>query len=129
MHQLLLVESESLLLWAMEKHLRKQGYAIFSSQTGEEALKVLQDKPLDLVVSNFPLPDMPGATILEEMHQRHSSVPVIAISSSPLTLREISNVETLVHIFLKKPFEMQVLGNLVKEVLSGQIDQEKAPGI
>jgi DNA-binding NtrC family response regulator len=79
---------------------------------------MLRDRLVDIVVSDFPLPDMPGITILEKISRLYPSLPIIAITTNQLTSQEIDHIEELVQTFLKKPFEIQRLEKIIKDILN-----------
>ena len=67
---LLLVDDEENILSSLRRLLRNQGYEIFTATGGEQALAMLEERPVDLVISDARMPGMDGATLLAEVQRR-----------------------------------------------------------
>ncbi len=66
----LLVDDEPLILSSLRRLLRNQPYDLLLAESGEQALQLLESRPVDLVVSDARMPNMDGAALLAEIHRR-----------------------------------------------------------
>jgi response regulator RpfG family c-di-GMP phosphodiesterase len=78
MIRILVVDDEPQIGSALRRLLRREGYAVETALTGEEALVKLQTFAADVVLSDFRMPGMTGAELLGRVKRSH-----------PLTLRII----------------------------------------
>ena len=79
----LIADDEPHMRRLMEFSLRKVGFARFLfAQNGLEALNVLENEPVDIVIMDQRMPEMNGLEVLSRMKSmpRLSSIPVIMIS-------------------------------------------------
>ncbi len=55
----------------------------FEASNGKEALKILNEKWLDLVLADYIMPDMDGLELLDEMQKNETfkSIPVVMITT------------------------------------------------
>ena len=67
---LLIVDDEVRILSALRRTLRREGYEIVTSETAEEALRILDERPVDAILSDHKMPGMSGAQFLEEAARR-----------------------------------------------------------
>lgn len=67
---ILCVDDEPSILSALKRVFRPQGYAMLTAGSGEEALTLLAQQPVDLVISDMRMPGMDGAQFLEQVFQR-----------------------------------------------------------
>ena len=58
--RVLLVDDEQALLESLRKVLSRRAMEVFTAQTGDEALKLLEDTPVDVVVLDISMPDLDG---------------------------------------------------------------------
>jgi CheY-like chemotaxis protein len=77
---LLLIEDEAITRTAMAESLRNSGEVVLEPANGEEALALLQDNPVKLVVMDFVLPGVDGLKLMDLIHQRRPKLPIILIS-------------------------------------------------
>ena len=104
MKRLLFVDDAPNVLDGLRRALRNMRgeWEMHFVESGEAALKVLEEKPFDVVVSDMRMPKMDGAQLLEEVKLRHPDVIRMVLSgqsSRSAVLRSLAPV----HQFLSKP--------------------------
>ena len=67
---LLVVDDEERILSALRRTLRREGYEIVTAETGEEALRILDERPVDAILTDQKMPGMSGAQFLAEAARR-----------------------------------------------------------
>jgi response regulator RpfG family c-di-GMP phosphodiesterase len=67
---LLVVDDEPRILSALSRSLRREGYELITSETVEEALRVLDSRPVDAVLSDQRMPGTSGLQFLAEAARR-----------------------------------------------------------
>ena len=67
----LLVDDEARVLSALERSLRREGWAIRTAESPREALRILEEDSVDLVLSDHKMPGMTGAQFLEMVRRRY----------------------------------------------------------
>ena len=68
--RLLCVDDEPNILSALRRLFRAEGYQITVANSGAEGLQVLENQPIDLVISDMRMPEMDGARFLQQVRQR-----------------------------------------------------------
>jgi response regulator RpfG family c-di-GMP phosphodiesterase len=63
---LLIVDDEARILSALRRALRREGYEIITAETAKEALRILDARPVDAILSDQKMPGMSGAQFLAE---------------------------------------------------------------
>lgn len=61
---LLIVDDEVRILSALRRSLRREGYRILTAETPREALRLLEDEEVDLILSDQKMPGMSGVDFL-----------------------------------------------------------------
>lgn len=64
--------------------LQRAGYTVVMASNGCEALDILQDQPVDLVISDLAMPEMDGLTLLEAIRadQRLRALQLVMLTAS-----------------------------------------------
>lgn len=94
---------------------------IHEAGNGRDALDILDDKWIDLVLADINMPIMTGTEMVDEMHRRHllSNIPVVIIS----TERSATRIEELkakgIRAYLRKPFTPENIKSVVEQILAG----------
>lgn len=89
MKSILLVEDSKFLRAANERFLVKAGFRVISINDGEEALRVAQEQPIDLILLDMLLPKLGGEQVLQTLKTNPATahIPVIVLSSLPRSNR------------------------------------------
>lgn len=80
MYKILIVEDEIDIRNLIEETMQKKGYVTFTAGDGYEALKILEDKEVDIIVSDIMMPHLDGLNLVREI-RKTSNVPVILLSA------------------------------------------------
>ncbi len=108
--QILFVDDEPLVLKGLQRSLRKmraEWNTAFASSS-KEALDILDQQPMDVIVSDLKMPEMDGMQLLTEVKNRHPHVVRIILSGHTeheVTLRSVQYA----HQNLTKPCDAEVL--------------------
>jgi len=107
MKTILLVDDDAPMRTVLSKSLARAGYHVIEAGDGKEALKLFNESPTDLVVTDLIMPETEGVEIISNLRRRHPPVSVIAISgggrNSPENYLAIAKALGAAEI-LAKPF-------------------------
>ena len=77
---LLIVDDEPQIRELLCIYLMKHGYTVSSAATSEETLRVVGEKPVDLVVLDIGLADEDGLSLLEQLKAKHPRLRVVMLT-------------------------------------------------
>jgi two-component system cell cycle sensor histidine kinase/response regulator CckA len=117
---ILLVEDEDPVRMFGARALRSKGYHVIEARNGEQAIELLNDASIDLLITDMVMPKADGAAVVSAARKKLPTVPVICISgyAQESVIREVESLENV--NFLAKPFSLRQLAGKVKEVLDKQ---------
>jgi DNA-binding NtrC family response regulator len=111
----LVVDDEEYVRNGLTRVLQDSGYTVFAAESGEEALQMLADHPIRLLISDNNMPGMSGLELFGEVRRRHPHVLRIMITGDAdpdLPVRSINEAE--VYRFIRKPWSNQDLRTIVR---------------
>jgi two-component system, OmpR family, alkaline phosphatase synthesis response regulator PhoP len=112
----LLVEDEENLASLVQAYLEQEGYQVLSVSTGEEALRVVGEQPVRLVVLDLNLPDVDGLEVCRRI-RLHSQVPVVMLTARDEEADRLAGLESGADDYIGKPFSPRELVARMKAVL------------
>lgn len=95
--------------------------AFATANNGNEALHVLEQQKIDLVLTDINMPEMDGAQLVKNMQGRESTrtLPVLVVSTDSTHARISSMLSLGAKGYVKKPFSPEVLREEIERVLGG----------
>ncbi len=118
-HTLLLVDDEENILKALRRLFARTGHEVLTAASGEEALGVLRERPVSLILSDQRMPGMTGAELLTKaLALRPEAVRVMLTGHSDLASAMDAINQGRVYRFLAKPWDDAGLLALVEEALA-----------
>ncbi len=103
-----MVEDERKLRELLRDYLERAGFSVFTTASGAEAIEVARSRPLDLVVLDLGLPDVPGDEVLRAVRAA-SDVPVLVLTARVGEEDRVHGLELGADDYVSKPFSPREL--------------------
>ena len=124
-YNILVVDDHEDLRLDLRDILKLEGYAVWTAANGKDALQVFHKREVDMVISDYEMPNMNGYTLLRFLRtqQRTARLPFILMSGgNPPSIEGDENF-----CFLKKPIIIEKLISRIKLIQSRpQNDSQRA---
>ena len=108
MKTLLIVEDDNNQRILYEKELTEDGYRVLLAGNGKEAVNIVEEENLDLVVLDINLPGIDGFEFLTSLRKK-SNVPVVIVSARESDEDKVLGLGIGADDFVTKPFSPKVL--------------------
>ncbi len=119
--KILLVDDDELILMTLEDYLKKEGYEIETSESGENAIKKLEkDSSYDLVITDLRMYGETGVDVFKKTKETNANTSVMIITgfgADSILFKEAMELQPCGHAF--KPFPQKELLEKVKICLDG----------
>jgi predicted regulator of Ras-like GTPase activity (Roadblock/LC7/MglB family)/DNA-binding response OmpR family regulator len=119
MKRVLVVDDEEDMLWMLQRNLNKgmREVEILAAKSAEEALALLNEMSVHLVITDINMPGMNGLDLLIEINNRFPGTGVIIMTAYPSNAYENKAMMSGSLRFIEKPFDIKVVRAIVEEVL------------
>ena len=120
MANILVIDDDELMLSFLKERLMYEGFNVLTAINGKQGMKLFNDKPVDLVITDIIMPGKIGFDIIAEMKRICPDIKIIAISGMGLgmieTCLKTAKFSGAEYTFAK-PFEISNLLTAVYELL------------
>lgn len=114
---ILIVEDDQELMGALTETLQLAGYNVKTAAHGEQAMAILGQNKVNLVVSDIQMPVMDGQSLLKKIKQQNISIPVMLMTAYGTIQQAVDAMRDGAVDYLVKPFEAEVLINMVSHYI------------
>lgn len=120
-HSLLVVEDKEELLQLMVRLLQRE-YNVHTAENGQEAIAVIENEDIDLVVSDVMMPVMDGIEFCKYVKNKLelSHIPVILLTAKSAEEDRAEAYEVGADAFISKPFNLAVLYARIRNLLKAK---------
>jgi DNA-binding response OmpR family regulator len=103
MYRILVCDDERDIVSALNIYLTGEGYQVLTAYSGREALEVLEQQSVDLVLMDIMMPEMDGLSAVTQLRE-HSNVPVIFLTAKSEDTDKILGLNIGADDYITKPF-------------------------
>lgn len=117
---ILLIDDEAVITEVTSQLLNELGYIIITAGSGEEAIKIYEQKhaDIDLVIIDMIMPGMSGGDTFDRIKAINPSVRAMLSSGYSLNDKAKVIMEKGVRVFLQKPYRLNDLAKKIREALA-----------
>ena len=108
MASILIVEDEKNMQDIISTYMRRGGHACLTADDGVDALMLLKNNPVDLMILDIMMPNMDGFTVCK-IAREMSSLPIILLTAKSAEEDKLKGYEYGADDYMTKPFSPRVL--------------------
>jgi len=117
MSMILIVDDEEGIRQVLSDCLRDEGYRVVLAEDGFQALRLLSEEPVELVILDVWLPNMGGIEVLQRIKAEYPEVEVVVISGHGNINLAVQAVKLGAFDFLEKPLSLEKTITVVQNAL------------
>jgi len=117
METILIVDDEKNYLVILEALLAPEGYEIITEDDALNALRLIRETDLDLVITDMKMPGMDGMELLEEAKKIDPGLPVIIMTAYGTIEMAVEAMKKRAYDYITKPFRNEELKLTIKKAL------------
>jgi signal transduction histidine kinase len=115
--KILIVDDEEIALKNLEHVMKKEGYEVVGTDSGKNALKLLDEYQFDVVLTDLRMEEVDGTQILKRCRELHPHTEVIMITGYASLESAINAMKEGAFYYIAKPFKLDEVRKVVKEAV------------
>lgn len=122
---ILIVDDDVNILELLQRHLQSWNYHVFKAISVKEAVTILRDTKIDLLITDLKMPELDGSELIKFVSEHYPKLPKLVVTGYPSVQDSLAAIKSGVVDYLTKPFTK----NELKSALDTSImtSEEKAP--
>ncbi|WP_455539383.1 response regulator transcription factor [Terrisporobacter sp.] len=129
MYNILVVDDDKEIVESIEIFLRNEGYNVYKAYNGMEALDILINKDVHLILMDIMMPKLDGIKATIKIREE-KNIPIILVSAKSEDADKIMGLNVGADDYITKPFNLleliaRVKSNLRRYVMLGTYDNKK----
>lgn len=123
-----MVDDEAPIRALIAKIVERGGHPVTVARDGEEAIARLSEEEFSVVVVDLMMPSVDGYAVIDFIRQRGGVRPAIIVitAGDSAAIRQLDG--SMVHSVVRKPFDIDVLGDLISAAAESMAEARKAAG-
>lgn len=111
----------NLITYTFEEH----NLEVMTAENGKAAITILENNPIDVIITDLLMPTMTGLALIREMKKRKSAIPIIIITAYGNTemIKEI--IAEGVFRLIEKPLDFDILVPIVQDAIENKKKNSK----
>jgi diguanylate cyclase (GGDEF)-like protein len=115
--RVLIVDDEEVVLESLKKIVEHGGYDCLVARSGEEALRILQEERVDILICDIRMPGMDGMELLREVRAHFPDVDAMMMTGFDTRETFLQVIEAGAADFIAKPFHQDELLAKIKRIV------------
>jgi two-component system phosphate regulon response regulator PhoB len=123
--EILVVDDEEDILELLKFNFSREGYKVSCAASGEEALRLMESKPPQLVVLDLMLPGIDGLEVTKRLknNPKTKNIAIVMLTAKSEEADVVIGLELGADDYVTKPFSPRVLLARVRAVLRGKVKE------
>lgn len=109
METVLIVDDEKNYPFILGAVLQEEGFETLAANSGQDALDILKDSDVDLVLTDVKMPVMDGIQLLERIKEIEQDLPVIMMTAHGTVDKAVEAMQKGAYSYILKPFDNERL--------------------
>ncbi len=115
--KILVVDDEESLREFLEIMLKREGYDVATAADGEQAIKLLEKKSFDLIITDLQMPKVHGMEVLSKAKEIDPDSVVIVITAFGSTESAVEAMKLGAYDYITKPFKIDEIKLIIRKAL------------
>lgn len=107
--KIIIVEDEPSLVFTLEDTLENEGYHTFVAEKGDDAVDIVKNEDLDLMILDLMLPGMSGYDVCKKVRSMNYTFPIIMLTARDQEIDKVTGLNIGADDYMTKPFGVKEL--------------------
>ena len=118
---ILIIDDEQAQLKSLSGFLLRRGYTVFSAGSGPEGFEIAQKNQLDLVFTDYRMPEWDGKTVVKKLKKLNPELDIVVMTAFGNVSNAVDIMKAGGYDYLSKPIDLDDFENLINRVREKRI--------
>lgn len=119
-YSILIIDDEKSQRDILSGFLSKKGYKVYTAESGTQGLKLVKEKIIDIILSDFKMPEMTGIEILEEVSLINPNIGFVIITAYGTVENAVKAMRLGAIDYISKPVNLDELEILLNRIIENK---------
>ena len=124
---ILIVDDDIHILELLQRHLHSLNYHTFRAISVEQAVQILKESEIDLLITDIQMPEVDGLQLLKYTAEHYPQLPKLVITGFPSVEGALDVIRSGATGYLTKPFTKEELKLAVQKTFANSQDKRPLP--
>ncbi len=116
-YNILIIDDEQTQRDILTGYLKKKGYHLLSAASGEEGIKLVKQNVVDIILSDFKMPDKTGLELLEEVKKINPEISFVIITAYSTIENAVKAMRLGAYDYISKPVDLDELDLMIERII------------
>lgn len=116
-YNILVIDDEAAQRDVLAGYLKKKGYKIFSASSGREGIEFVKNNPVDIILSDFKMPDLNGIEVLEEVKKLNPEISFVIVTAYGTVENAVKAMRLGAVDYISKPVDLDELDLMIERIV------------
>jgi DNA-binding NtrC family response regulator len=116
-YTILVIDDEQTQREVLTGYLKKKGYRLLSAESGEEGISLIKQNAVDIVLSDFKMPDKTGIEVLKDVKQINPGISFVIITAYSTVEDAVKAMRLGAYDYISKPVDLDELDLMIEKIL------------
>ncbi len=112
---ILLIDDEPAQITSLKSFLKRRDYVVSSANSGQEGIEIVKDGNIDLVFTDYRMPEMNGLEVVQSINEINPELPVVVVTAFSDIKDAVQVMKEGAFDYLSKPIQLDELEQIVKK--------------
>ncbi|WP_281847596.1 sigma-54-dependent transcriptional regulator [Olleya namhaensis] len=124
---ILIVDDDVNILELLQRHLQSWNYHVFKAVSVKEAVSILRDSTIDLLITDLKMPELDGSELIKFVSEHYPKMPKLVVTGYPSVQDSLAAIKSGVVDYLTKPFTKDELKMTLDKCLVNSDNVAQSP--
>lgn len=116
-YSILIIDDEEAQRNVLSGYLQKKGFKVYSASSGNEGVDVVKNNLIDIVLSDYKMPDKTGLEVLEEVKRLNPEISFVILTAYGTVENAVQAMRLGAYDYISKPVDLDELDLLIERII------------
>lgn len=119
-YNILVIDDEETQRDVLKGYLEKKGYRVYSTSSGTEGINIIKNSLVDIVLSDFKMPDKTGIEVLEEVKKINPEISFVILTAYGTIENAVKAMRLGAYDYISKPVDLDELDLILDRIIENK---------